>query len=213
MKGIQGKEYWINRPLNDPEHDWGEDSPNWAEGYLSWESVIHPHRKLIVDSLRVFEPLRSILEVGCNAGPNLYRISQKYTSSSLYFGCDVNEDVIRIARENFGAYVTFNVSSALDVPKLYKENSMDVLLTDAVLIYVNPTEIEETLRGFDRVVRKGMIFVERYDYKSELGVFNNSWNRNYEKLLTKMGYKWLNRNSERNFGLPARTGRNMDIYS
>lgn len=48
---------------------------NWAKGYC--ESADHPHRQLLLERILAYAHLESVLEIGCNTGPNLYLLAQK----------------------------------------------------------------------------------------------------------------------------------------
>lgn len=59
----------------------------WVLGY--WNSRHHSHRILLLESLARFAPLESVLEVGCNCGPNLFRIAERFHDTRL-IGIDIN---------------------------------------------------------------------------------------------------------------------------
>ena len=64
--------YWQSRPITDEHRDWKETKENWVEDY--WNSWKHPHRKVIIDELKKLPRFTTLLEVGCNCGPNLSNI-------------------------------------------------------------------------------------------------------------------------------------------
>ena len=66
--------YWANRKSDDERLDWRNGGGSWIDEYVA--SASHPHRALILNALERFE-FNSLLEVGCNAGPNLMRIREK----------------------------------------------------------------------------------------------------------------------------------------
>lgn len=73
----------------------------------------------------------------------------------------------------------------------FSDASFDVVLSDAVLMYVGPDRIEETLRGMRRVARKGLVLVERESRGSArqdgMGVLRGTtWERNYIQLLGRL---------------------------
>ena len=72
--GVQEKE-WATRHLHENERrrdDWGKGSNDWIKGY--WDSRSHPHRMFLIDTISKYNP-SSILEIGCNCGPNLYLLA------------------------------------------------------------------------------------------------------------------------------------------
>jgi ubiquinone/menaquinone biosynthesis C-methylase UbiE len=74
-----------------------------------------------------------------------------------------------------------------DLRKLpWADKSFDCVVSDAVLLYVGPDEIDKTMDEIDRVTRRGVVLVERESDKDE--VCSHVWGRNYAKLLEKRGF-------------------------
>ena len=178
---IHNADYWINRPIDDPHKDW--DYPgNWIEGY--GQSHDHLHRRLILNNLKKLEPFDSLLELGCNCGPNLNLIQKKYPGINLA-GIDVDERVIDKGKDEL-RNIDFVVGNFVKLP--WNTKQFDVVLADAVLMYLNKEEILQCLDEIDRVTKKGVIIVDRFD-KSLDGVRNgNVWARDYETLLKVRGW-------------------------
>src|SRR5207253_2993013 len=42
------------------------------------ETLEHPHRLFLMDRISRFAPINSVLEFGCNAGPNLDHIARRF---------------------------------------------------------------------------------------------------------------------------------------
>ena len=176
MEKAEDKSYWTKRPLNDDRRDWNEKGKNWVDDYKV--SVNHPHRKLILNELKEIGEFDSLLEVGCNAGPNLKVISEAYPQVRLA-GIDVNADSINEARSFVNA--DLKVAEATEIP--FEDDSFDVVLCDAVLIYLDPDSFRLAMSEINRIARKGVIFVE-WDDKSEEGrVVDGHWARDYENIL------------------------------
>lgn len=172
-KPNQGTEYWTERPIKEMVNDWG------GKTYL--ESVDHPHRKLIVDALKKFSPLTSVFEAGCNSGPNLLAIHREYPRIKLG-GCDLSKGAIKQAVKGLprGDYQVGSVTK-LEFPA----RSYDVVIADAVLMYVNYVHI--ALDEMCRVAKKGIIIVDWYSETEEVKDYH--WARNYKDLLERRGYK------------------------
>ena len=152
---IHDADYWLNRPEDDMHLDW-DYADNWIEGY--WESWKHPHRDLILEALKEFEPF-DLLEVGCNVGPNLNCIKQKYGGIRLA-GIDIDSRLVEIAKDKLRD-IEFQVAGATRLP--YDTQSFAVLLYDAVLMYLTKDEIKLAFDEIERVARKGVIIVDRFD--------------------------------------------------
>ena len=182
MSKPQGFKYWHEREADDPHLDWGEGE-NWINGF--WESVKHPHRKLLMEKIVEQYPFDSLLEVGCSCGPNLALIKKKFPKSNIT-GVDVNYPSI-LEGENRLKDITFTWAKADNLP--FTSKSFDVILTDAVLMYVAPEEIKKTLKELLRVAKKSLVLCE-WVSASKLGEIKYyHWCRDYEALLQEMGLK------------------------
>ena len=132
----------------------------WARSYC--ETIHHPHRPLLVAAIAEFAPLAAILEVGCNAGPNLYLLAQSLPAARLY-GLDINPRAIEIGRRWLREAGVHNVELAVgkaDDLGRFGDRSMDVVFTDALLMYLGPDKIGGVLDEMLRVIRKGLVCVE-----------------------------------------------------
>lgn len=178
----QDANYWINRPINDEEHDWKIKASNWLEGYTL--SVQHPHRQLIIDGLKNLEPISSVLEVGCNTGPNLLRIQEIYPKVALA-GIDVNQKSLEFAQQNIPKAI-FKLAHYRSIP--FANQSFDVVLADATLLYAGPDEIFDVLSEINRVAKRGVILVERYAPSLGGEVVGHVWGRDYKCFM--IGFGW-----------------------
>jgi trans-aconitate methyltransferase len=177
----QGGEYWLSRGTSDSKLDWAGEQQNWVDGY--WQSRNHPHRDLIIKELENVPHFINLLEIGCNCGPNLSRISARWPMTSLV-GIDISPEAIAVG--------TYRVPEATlvqgDLEALSFPNKwFDVVLADAVLMYVSPERILSVMADIGRVALQNVLLLE-WDDESELGVVKDyHWARNYEKLLYKIG--------------------------
>lgn len=163
---------------------WAQRKIDWNQAYLStWN---HPHRSLIVNVLKTF-PWYSLWEVGCGPGANLVKIVQEIKGRQLG-GSDINKDAIELAQKTFlGGH--FNNESADDL--LMSDNSVDVVLSDATLIYYGPLKVKKALKEMIRISRGHIVLcelhssnpIERWIYR-----FKRGYNvHDYRKLLEEMG--------------------------
>jgi len=174
----QFKKWWINRK-------------NWTDGYSGPEALNHPHRQLIVRVLRSFRWL-SLMEIGCAAGANLINIAKAIPGRQIG-GIDVSPDAIEKAIEVTSAVYRggfFKVNSADDI--MMSDKSTDVILSDAVLIYVDRTKIKKYLKEIKRVSRNHILFCE-FHSKSWWSRLALKWKTGYNsynwiKLLEKNGF-------------------------
>jgi ubiquinone/menaquinone biosynthesis C-methylase UbiE len=156
-----------------------------------WESVNHPHRDLLLSKVSAYSP-SSVLEIGCNSGPNLLRIARAFPSAKLR-GIDINRQSIDVGKKMFEESGIKNVD--LDVGRadelgVFGDKSFDVVLTDAVLIYIGKDKIDTVASEMLRIAKKAIVMVEYQDSKAEgRGSFimkKGYWARDYAALFKPM---------------------------
>lgn len=164
---------------------WTERKADWKTSYLdTWN---HPHRKLIVEALKSF-PWTSLIEIGCNAGPNLAAIVKALPGKQLG-GVDLNPEAIELCQSTFQGGL-FKVNSGDDI--MISDKSCDVTLYDMCLIYVSPFKINKYLEETKRITRNYVVLCE-FDssnwFKRLLVKFQSGYNmHDYKKILTKQGF-------------------------
>ena len=163
------RKYWKNRKIN------------WEESYMTPE---HPHRQLIIDALKGFGFFKSVLEVGCASGANIYKIKQNFSYVDVG-GIDWNADAIETAKKFLPRATVLQVGEAQDI--YISSGGADIILSDMCLIYLSKKDFKKALREFKRVARVGVVLCEfhrvswleriavkvltgynAYDYKKEL---------------------------------------------
>ena len=174
--------YWSNRKSDDPRLDWRNGGGSWIEEYVA--SSPHPHRDLILKTLKKnFPDFQSLLEVGCNAGPNLLRIREVHPTARL-MGIDVNYDAVVKARETIPEIIV-HCSSVEKLPPDFEDNYFDLVLADAVLMYVE--NIDQALSEMSRVAKRGIIILDWFAEEECILDFHHA--RNYPKLLEGLGFE------------------------
>ena len=167
------KQYWKNRKID------------WEQAYLStWD---HPHREMIVWALTKLHWL-SLWEVGCGPGPNLKKILTRFGNKQLG-GSDISDDAIALAQKTFIGG-RFHVESVEDM--LLSDNAVDVILSDATLIYIDPKKIDKAMNEITRITRKGIVFCEFHStswWKRLKLRWKSGYNAyDYRKLLEQYGF-------------------------
>lgn len=184
---------WATRHLCEGERerdDWGKGSDDWIKGYR--DSLDHPHRAFLVESISRFNP-SSILEIGCNCGPNLYQLGKEFPDAKMR-GIDINPIVVEKGNEWFAQEGVSNIMLSVgkaDELDQFPDKSFDVVFTDAVLIYIGPDKIKEVMKNMIRITRKALILVEWHSFERRrkdmygLGICtsNGIWKRDYVALL------------------------------
>ena len=181
---------WATRHLHKDEKerdDWCKGGNDWIKGY--WDSQDHPHRAFLIERISKFSP-NSILEIGCNCGPNSRLLAKKFPDAEI-IGIDINPLAVQKGNEWLAQEGISNVKlleSKADELRQFQDKSFDIVFTDAVLIYIGPDKIKEVMRGMIRIARHALILVERHseDEKKDpygLGIYHGNWKRDYVALL------------------------------
>ncbi|MEW6620595.1 MAG: methyltransferase domain-containing protein [bacterium] len=163
---------------------WRSRKRTWAKACISSESLLHPHRKFLIERIDLYSPFESLIEIGCGAGPNLYLIAKRFPKVKLY-GIDINKNAVEVGRNFFAAEGINSVSLGVGKSEnlcSFSDKSIDLALTDAVLIYIAPDKIEKVIKQLVRVVRKTLIFVEWHS-NSQTSIYNDHWAHNYKNIL------------------------------
>lgn len=133
----------------------------WRERKIDWDAHYtatwtHPHRALIIAALQTI-PWISLWEIGCGSGANLIRIIKEGFQGRQLGGSDINADAIAAAMKNFTGG-KFHIESSEDI--LLSDNAVDVMLSDASLIYIGPGKIKKVIAEMTRVARNHIILCE-----------------------------------------------------
>ena len=153
--------YWKFRHIFDKK---------WAESYISKESINHPHRKFLIDIISNYFPFESVLEIGCASGPNLYLLAKKFPKTKFY-GIDISEKAIETGRDYFKKERIENVfleSGRAEDLKKFPDKSINLIFTDATLIYEGPDKIESIIKEMIRVAKKSIILCEQHTESSSI---------------------------------------------
>lgn len=168
------------KTTKDHKKYWAERKIDWVKSYLTGVDEVtgrpmwnHPHRELIVSALHTFNWV-SLWEVGCGAGANIAKIIKTFKGKQLG-GSDINADAIEVCRTTFNGG-KFHVESTEDI--LLSDNAVDVILSDASLIYFSPKDINSALKEIIRVARNQVVFCE-FHSTSWLERFIFRWKTGY----------------------------------
>lgn len=181
---------WATRHLRESKgDDWGNGSSDWIKGY--WDSRNQPHRPFLIEAISKFDP-SSVLEIGCNCGPNLYLLGKKFPDVEIR-GTDINPMAVQkgnewLAQEGI-SNVKLSVGKADDLRE-FQDKTFDIVFTDAVLIYIGPDKIKKVVQEMLRVVGRALILVELHCFEPQrkdpngIGLYHEGlWKRDYVALL------------------------------
>lgn len=160
---------------------------DWGNSISYFDSLTHSHREAILEILGKRYRYFTLAEVGCNSGPNLEAIRRRFPITHLA-GIDINKKAIKEGRIK-------NPDISLLVAKVDKlpwpDKSFDVVLADAVLMYIGPDKIDKAIKEMVRVARDMIIIV---DFHKEGGSTRGQielghWVRDYSALFKEHGLK------------------------
>ena len=191
--------FWERRHLKGGS-DWGNpisgnSANSWVESY--WRSRHHRHRELLMEIIQKHCPIETVLEVGCNCGPNLYMIAKEFESARVV-GVDINRAAIEAGTRFFRSEGIENVRMLVrraDELDDFSDKSFDIVFTDAVLIYVGPDKIKKVIQEMIRVARKAIIFIELHREGGgsdclSLGEYDRGyWIRDYSRIIESLNAK------------------------
>jgi len=160
----------------------------WAKEYISEDSMKSPSRQLWVEKMSRYFPFKTVLEFGCASGPNLYRLAKEFPKAKFY-GVDISRKAISEGKKFFEKENVKNVflkAGSIESLRDFSDKSIDLVFTDALLIYLGTDKIKNVLKEILRIAKKGVIFFELHHNKPA-SVYQDNWIHNYKLLLEDFG--------------------------
>lgn len=157
------------------------------------ESSRHPHRKLLAERISSHAPLQSVLEVGCGLGPNLYLLATKFPGAKLH-GVDINHEAVDDGKKLFQEMGIDNVLLSVgkaDELGSFEDKSIDVVFTDATIMYVGPDKIYRVVEEFVRIAKKAVVLNEWHIDAEDPGharrhrYLNGHWMHDYTHVISQ----------------------------
>ena len=155
---------------------------DWKEEYLDPKSLSHPHRSLIADLVGGTPGIRTLLEFGTGSGINLVHLSSHYPEIT-YSGIDINRRAILNGIDYINNNSLHNIGLSVGDATTIKEmgsSAVDYILTDAVLMYIDPDSLLELLPEMLRVCKVGIILCEQCSVGS---VYSDHWRHDYQAVF------------------------------
>lgn len=165
-----------------------------AEAY--WNNRDLPNKHFLVERIAAFQPIHSILEVGCASGPNLYPLAKKFPQAEIV-GIDINPRAVQYGNAQFAREGISNVKLLVGkADKLgeFQDGAFDIVFTNALLMHIGPEKIEEVIKGMIRITQQALVIMELHCFEpnikdqSGLGTYlsgfpSGIWARDYVALL------------------------------
>jgi ubiquinone/menaquinone biosynthesis C-methylase UbiE len=159
---------------------------SWNKDYLN--SVDRTHRVKISQTIASFQDVNKVLDVGCAVGANLLKL-REYLPKAKLTGVDINASAIKFAKIHFASVKDNNVAFKVkDLTKFkdFNDNEFDVIFTDAVLMFIAPSDIDNVIKDFIRIAKKGIVLNEYHQEGLEDGYFDGGrWVYDYIGLFAK----------------------------
>ncbi len=158
----------------------------WAENYISEKSINNPHRKFLIERILNYFPFENVLEIGCASCPNLYLLAKRFSEAKFY-GIDISKKAIETGRGFFKKENIKNVFLEVgEAEKLNKfsDKSIDIIFTDAALIYLGTDKINLAIKEMLRVAKKAIILHEQHN-ELPSSAYKDLWIHNYKNLFGK----------------------------
>jgi len=158
---------------------------------IMMEGIKHPHRLWLFEQINSFYPFSSILEIGCSYGPNVQILAKKFPCVDVV-GLDISQSSVNEGNSRLSQQGLDNASlvhGKADELSRFDDKSIDIVFTDATLLYVGPDKIRRVIKEMKRISRKALVLLEfhhislRWDSMG-IGVHTrDGWVRDYRKLL------------------------------
>lgn len=137
-------------------------------------NVLLPHRSWLVDKIltHLDVPLQknemplypTILEIGCGCGANLEVIAHRAPLLRLV-GIDISSASIEVGRDRFAELELGGITlieGKADNLSAFADASIDVVFTDAMLLYIGPDKIGACIEEMRRIARRAIILLEMH---------------------------------------------------
>ena len=197
MNKILKKQYWklislIHQIIGSSIEERYFRSRESTDVIKGFSNITLPHREWL--ARRILDGQKKyleILEVGCGWGPNLAVLSKLDPNSKL-MGIDISPASIKEGCKRLNELgfknITLREMAADDLKKM-PTSSVDVVFTDAVLLYIGPDKIYRIIEEMCRIARNKVIFLEMHETQgvnSKDIYTKDGWVRDYVELLSSV---------------------------
>lgn len=183
---IDQKDYWSKRAK-----DFAKELESTKD-----DAYYNLYNQTVIDKIQSLENIGSILEVGCYYGQRLALIKSAFPEKSIVGG-DLGRDQLLICKQHILTDNTIELINCNGAFLPFKDNSFDLIFTSGCLEHVPHDIIDKIFEEFKRVSKRNLLLVEAYlkhqSLKRKLMYLsmNYFYMHNYEKLLSKQGFKKL----------------------
>lgn len=122
----------------------------------------HPHRHWLMEQFDALYPFSSVLEIGCGYGPNVLLLATRFPDIEVQ-GFDINPISVREGNAwlaERGIKRARLIRGNADELSQFADGAIDVIFTDAVLLYIGLDKIKQVIAGMKRISRKALLLTE-----------------------------------------------------
>ena len=121
-------------------------------------------RAVLIEEIAGTYPFSSVLEIGCGYGQNFHVLTQLFPRCRFV---GIDRDAVRIEQaqrllDEQGAEGVLLVEGNAEELSDFGDNSADIVLSSAMLLYVGPDQIERVLQEMLRVAKKYVLILEQH---------------------------------------------------
>ncbi len=143
------------------------------------------HRKEIIEIIKSHN-FETLIDIGCGWGANIININNTF-ENKIILGVDINKSALKsvsnIVPKNENKINYLNVS--LSNLSIIESKMYDIVLLDAVLMFININNIENVIKEINRI-SKNIIIINDFNCDEDSSLFvGGRWVHNYDKLFLK----------------------------
>lgn len=204
----------INRKFYD-NYDWSDEGEEWSRDVIKYKNM-DPQvwkKKLIQKMLKKYISKGSVvLEIGPGGGrwSNILK-----TRSSRLILADISKNCLQVCKKRFEDEKNIDYFLIKDGKlDFIEEGSLHHIWAYDVFVHINPTEIEEYVKQFRKLLKKNGVAVIHHSgtYESEADAgsgFRSHMDKDFfKKLVVNNGMKIIEQNTE----LPHKPGDVISVF-
>jgi SAM-dependent methyltransferase len=157
----------------------------WGRADDSGSDTVEKRRSEWLAGLEPFRTARSVIELGCGAGRNLYVLQQRYPKMALC-GVDINAEAVEFARARVRG--EFLVGNLYDLDAVLEDRKADVVFTMGVLIHLHPDTLPSLLARMAQRTGHWVVLVEQVSPNNAVVKGPASWHP--ERRVTGEYIQW-----------------------
>jgi ubiquinone/menaquinone biosynthesis C-methylase UbiE len=156
---------------------------SWPDDCISEISMEHPHRKVLIQEIAKFYPFKNVLEIGSASGANLFLLARRFPEVKFY-GIDINAKAVeagkKYLKKNGIKNVFLRVGNIMDIKNIGSK-SMEVVFSDAVMMYIGNEKLNFIIKEMSRVAEKVILLCEHHTDQDPF--YDDRWVHNYKKTI------------------------------